>query len=87
MAYADDLCLLVTGIDPPTLVDAVQEALDAAMDWGRNGWPHISIRRNPSQFCFTENEMFKLPKSRPCLGSAPVRFTDTVRFLGIELQH
>ena len=85
VAYADDLCLLVTGIDPPTLVDAVQEALDKAMEWGREAGLTFHPKKSET-ILFHRKRKVQLPKP-PRLGSAPVRFTDKVKYLGIELQH
>ena len=84
VAYAYDLCLLVTGIDPPTLVDTVQEALDAAMEWGREAGLTFHPKKSETMLLHRKQKV-KLPKS-PHLGLAPVRFTDTVRYLGIDLQ-
>ena len=39
LGFADDLSLLICGVNPRAMVDAMQAAINRAIDWGRrNSW-------------------------------------------------
>ena len=60
VAYADDLCLLATGLNPQTLVDTIQDSLNAAMEWGREASLTFHPKKSEAML-FHRKRKVKLP--------------------------
>ena len=84
--YADDSALLITGPDPNSMVEKMQNAINKAFLWGKTkGLKFVPEKTTATFFCNQYRKRnFKLPKALHMNGT-PISYTDSVKHLGIWL--
>ncbi len=82
--FADDLCLTAQSIDPNTLADIMQEAIDKVLAWGHR----VGLNFNPNK-----TEYLVVTRKRktivPCLrvNGVVIKPSETVNYLGITIDN
>ena len=82
-AFADDAALLVLGVDPTSMVDVMQRALNKAANWGisRN---LIFVPEKTNVIFFHRRKNWTEPK-RLRMGNITLEYKSVIKFLGIWL--
>ena len=83
--FADDLCLLGTGIDLNTIMDQLQERTDTIVEWGRkNG---LSFNPNKTAvIIFHPHKKVKIENiTKLIINQQEIGFTSEAKYLGITL--
>ena len=81
--YADDLSVVFGGSDPDELVPRVQRVIDELVSWGET----CNLHFNPEKtvmvgFTRALSKSFTVPI---CIKGVPLKFSDTVKYLGLLL--
>ena len=79
--YADDLVLLASGIDPLTISNLMQEAINTAADWGIK----VGLKFSPTKttaMLFTRKRI-KYGTLSLMINGSPISWAPTVKYLGI----
>jgi len=83
IGFADDLCLLVTGIDPSTLLCLAQQVTDKAIEWGRKYGLTFNATKTVVVM-FTHLRNWSTSK-RLQINGTDIPYSDSVKYLGIYL--
>ena len=82
--FADDLCLTAQSIDPNTLTDILQKAVDKVLSWGHK----VGLNFNPNKTEFlvvTRKRKASVPSLR--VNGVDITPSDTVNYLGITIDN
>lgn len=82
-AYADDLCLIISGICPATVGNIMQRCLNRLTAWAKEQ----SLSFSPAKtevVMFTRKRKFTLPVLK--IKQQTLRYTDRVKYLGVILE-
>ena len=82
MGYADDLLVLVTGIDPDTLVDLAQPVIDNITKMGLE--KGLSFNPNKTVAVMFTNKKTK-GKKCPKVNNTQIEFSKGMKYLGIYI--
>ena len=83
IGFADDACHYITGIDPGTLVDLMQDILKKAVVWGKSRGLKFVPEKTVATFFFRKRT-FKEPKKLKMDGTE-INFSDHTKYLGVTL--
>ncbi len=83
--FADDAGLVISGSDPEVLRASMQEAVDKALQWGREAGLTFSPLKTVSVL-FTRKRKFDFPPTITMEGEE-IPYSNQVRYLGIILDH
>ena len=83
--FADDAALVIRGIDPGTMADQMQKALNTASKWGEDNKLNFSNKKTVVVF-FSRSTKVKLPRKLKLKGEV-IEYSDSAKYLGITLDN
>jgi ribonuclease HI len=79
--FADDAALMISGIDPFTLVDRMNFALKTVAEWASNHQLCFSAMKSKAILFHTKTKPPKLPSV--VINNQPIQYTDSTTYLGV----
>ena len=87
LCFADDSALYIKGVDPPMMVILMQDAINAAVEWGnKHGLKFVPSKTEAIFFYGSYNRKYKEPTKLKVDG-VPITYSKSVKFLGLTLDH
>jgi hypothetical protein len=81
--FADDAVLLISGIDPQTLADKMNKALETAQEWASESQLNFSAMKSQAILFHTKNKHPNLPQLY--INSKPIPYVTETRYLGVKI--
>jgi hypothetical protein len=84
LGYADDTLLYITGVDPSTMAQFMQKALDRMLSWGRRN----GLSFNPAKTTTVPFTRFRRNVKEPNLwmDGKKLEYSDEMKYLGVTIQ-
>ncbi len=83
VGYADDVAIVLDGIDPASMVDIAQSSINKACSWGRASKLNFNASKTEAVF-FTRRR--KLPTYKPLtVNGEKVEYSDGCKYLGVYI--
>ena len=87
LGYADDVIFLTKGIDPSTLTDLMQSAINKALSWARENGVTFGAKKTQAVVFHTRRARNKPKFPKLKMGTEELVYTNSMKYLGLTIQH
>ena len=87
LGYADDVIFLTKGIDPSTMTDLMQSAINKALSWAQANGVTFGAKKTQAVIFHTRRAKNKPKFPKLKMGEEALKYTNSMKYLGMTFQH